>query len=406
MVFFCESWFLRGVQSAAFYYLSCTPCVDAKYRQKRKQEAVSTSEKHTVVTQQPGVIQQPRAFETNEAWAEEILRGPGPPPKYKGQNDILLRKLKRSNMNAELTARERDQQPTDHSLVDWPQDVVLPTPIREKCVLAPKDVVILTPPKKRTSLADVVAGASKTTKSNIEKRLSDSRPRNERKSSTIENLKDTLKSTLHSDKWNLKRYEREDEDLHVKELVKDKRSVRGTLSSWTTIRSTGISDSEYSNRPSANRMAGELGGNSQADWERLEYKEKSQPSSFILANPHLSREEATSYFEQGSSGIGSGSSGLAMANRMRTILQPRQNVIQYDWQRPKNPEINELHPPVVSNLPNTREEAAWMLLPPPKAAVMEGKLPPNTDAGNMRYPMCRVETPAQRVIDYTILLKE
>lgn len=39
----------------------------------------------------------------------------------------------------------------------------------------------------------------------------------------------------------------------------------------------------------------------------------------------------------------------------------------------RNPEINDLHPPVVSTHPRNRTETLWMLQPPPKAKVMEGK---------------------------------
>lgn len=39
----------------------------------------------------------------------------------------------------------------------------------------------------------------------------------------------------------------------------------------------------------------------------------------------------------------------------------------------RNPEINDLHPPVVSTQPRTRAETLWMVQPPPKAKVMEGK---------------------------------
>ena len=39
----------------------------------------------------------------------------------------------------------------------------------------------------------------------------------------------------------------------------------------------------------------------------------------------------------------------------------------------RNPAINDLHPPVVSTQPRDRTETLWMLQPPPKAKVMEGK---------------------------------
>lgn len=39
----------------------------------------------------------------------------------------------------------------------------------------------------------------------------------------------------------------------------------------------------------------------------------------------------------------------------------------------KNPPVNDLHPPVVSTQPASRDETRWMLQPPPTARVMEGK---------------------------------
>lgn len=39
----------------------------------------------------------------------------------------------------------------------------------------------------------------------------------------------------------------------------------------------------------------------------------------------------------------------------------------------KNPPVNDLHPPVVSTQPASRDETRWMLQPPPPAKVMEGK---------------------------------
>jgi hypothetical protein len=39
----------------------------------------------------------------------------------------------------------------------------------------------------------------------------------------------------------------------------------------------------------------------------------------------------------------------------------------------RNPPVNDLHPPVVSTAPSSRDETRWMLQPPPSAKVMEGK---------------------------------
>ncbi|KAG9232084.1 hypothetical protein BJ875DRAFT_536175 [Amylocarpus encephaloides] len=40
----------------------------------------------------------------------------------------------------------------------------------------------------------------------------------------------------------------------------------------------------------------------------------------------------------------------------------------------RNPPVNDLHPPVVSTQPLSRDETKWMLQPPPSAKVMEGKV--------------------------------
>jgi hypothetical protein len=42
---------------------------------------------------------------------------------------------------------------------------------------------------------------------------------------------------------------------------------------------------------------------------------------------------------------------------------------------PKNPPVNDYHPPVVSVHPSHRDAHRWMLQPPPPAKVMEGKIP-------------------------------
>jgi hypothetical protein len=42
---------------------------------------------------------------------------------------------------------------------------------------------------------------------------------------------------------------------------------------------------------------------------------------------------------------------------------------------PKNPPVNDYHPPVVSSKPAHRDGHRWMLQPPPSAKVMEGKIP-------------------------------
>lgn len=42
---------------------------------------------------------------------------------------------------------------------------------------------------------------------------------------------------------------------------------------------------------------------------------------------------------------------------------------------PKNPPVNEYHPPIVGSAPSHKNALQWMLQPPPPAKVMEGRIP-------------------------------
>jgi hypothetical protein len=85
-------WFLRGVQSAVYYYVSCTPYNEWKYKRKRAREAKETQP--DVVYTQPGLVRQPVAFQTNEGWGEEMVLGPGPPPEFKKKEHTFVRMMR------------------------------------------------------------------------------------------------------------------------------------------------------------------------------------------------------------------------------------------------------------------------------------------------------------------------
>ncbi|OJJ49792.1 hypothetical protein ASPZODRAFT_149267 [Penicilliopsis zonata CBS 506.65] len=76
-------WLYRGVQSAVFYYVTCTPCANTLDRRKRKKEAARAKRQqerlNALVTDQPRPFAQPTPFSTNDGWREEIAIGPGPP---------------------------------------------------------------------------------------------------------------------------------------------------------------------------------------------------------------------------------------------------------------------------------------------------------------------------------------
>lgn len=63
--------------------------------------------------------------------------------------------------------------------------------------------------------------------------------------------------------------------------------------------------------------------------------------------------------------------------RNRALTTDSSDSFDYGYAYARHPEVNDLHPPVVSQLPRTREECAWMIQPPPPAAVMEGRVHPD-----------------------------
>lgn len=67
----------RGIQSAIFYYLSCAPCAEARYRKKRRQEAAQTrAERELLQEEHPNSYRHPSPSSTNPYWQTEIAMGP------------------------------------------------------------------------------------------------------------------------------------------------------------------------------------------------------------------------------------------------------------------------------------------------------------------------------------------
>ncbi|KIW52825.1 hypothetical protein PV05_08442 [Exophiala xenobiotica] len=302
-------WFLRGVQSAIFYYVSLTPCLEFQHKRKRRREAKEARTAHAaqaeIITTQPQPVRQPRAFETNEAWAYELMLGPGPPKGWKA--DTLLR-----NVQKHMSKKEKESNKGPKaSEMPPPQSQPTPSPGLStqptQCSTRPSSSNTATTASEVAGPIDQKPGATP------------SRPHAERRlSSAFGNIKDTLRVNLHPDGWNWKRYNRDDEVLF------------------------GFSE----------RMRGL--------WNRA------------ISGSHHEEIEAQDV------------AGPSVQNRKRAATNESD---RYDYQRARNPEVNELHPPIVSQLPATRGEARWMLLPPPSAAVMAGKKQA-TEETQMRWPMC------------------
>ncbi|KAL9109352.1 MAG: hypothetical protein Q9227_005982 [Pyrenula ochraceoflavens] len=300
-------WLWRGIQSAIFYYIACTPCVEAKYQHKRRREAAKTKkERAALVTQQPSIILQPTPFETNQYWAEEIDAGPGPPKGRKGHEDI-----KKQIRKAEKALLARD--PTQ------PRCEIFPLGINPIASVHKTNI----PYFRNTKPPSTVAGTSITPNA--------STPAEQTQSPTpLGNIRDTLKASVDPTKWNRVRYERADEPL------------------W------GVGDS-------LSRM-----------WNRTTKPPKPERVEVRPQRSHRRARSLSTYFQSRHTPSASYSADYDSDTSSESSYNP--------WSSPpRNPAINDLHPPIVSSLPRTQAEVAWMLQPPPSAAVMAGRVHPEKD---------------------------
>ncbi|KAK4143223.1 uncharacterized protein C8A04DRAFT_29038 [Dichotomopilus funicola] len=79
--------------------------------------------------------------------------------------------------------------------------------------------------------------------------------------------------------------------------------------------------------------------------------------------------------------------GSSAGRYMESKLGLEKQVTEEDrhnfYYAPRNPPVNEYHPPVVSSKPAHKDALRWMLQPPPPAKVMEGKVPVTRSASMM-----------------------
>lgn len=80
--------FWRGAQSAVFYYVSCAPCSDARFRKKRKKEAArDRADRELLEVEMGGTLyRHPSPSSTNAHWQAEIALGPSTARRKKKTN--------------------------------------------------------------------------------------------------------------------------------------------------------------------------------------------------------------------------------------------------------------------------------------------------------------------------------
>jgi hypothetical protein len=263
--------YLAAAQSALFYFLACTPCNQLQHEHRTRQRAKREREiKERIVMEQPHLYRHPDPFQTNPYWDEEIRMGPSLPKKRKGSDG-----LSKSLSQRRLTAASRDGRPSIGT--------------GSSVVVSMSEMGSIASPRTSTNPINVPPLGSDPTVVQEEDPMSPT-------------LSKTVSISTSAD-WNLKRYQREDEELW------------GHESTWSGHK---LMD--------AIKQAGSTAGR---------YME----SKLGLEKQVTDEDRYNFYFT------------------------------------PRNPPVNDYHPPVVSSKPAHKDALRWMLQPPPPAKVMEGKVP-------------------------------
>ncbi|GKT41904.1 uncharacterized protein ColSpa_02085 [Colletotrichum spaethianum] len=80
------------------------------------------------------------------------------------------------------------------------------------------------------------------------------------------------------------------------------------------------------------------------------------------------------------------------------------------YRTPRNPPVNEYHPPIVGSKPSRPDALKWMLQPPPPAKLMEGRVPVartgSTSTVGSRRTMASEEPPLDRLVREKALKKK
>ncbi|KAK5956088.1 hypothetical protein OHC33_002661 [Knufia fluminis] len=378
MVFLTESWFWRGTQSAIFYYVSCTPWVEHKYSKKRKREAARAQKDRNddIIYQQPGIVRQPAPFQTNEEWAQEIVEGPGPPRGWK-KDQIWHNYHKRIKLE-DIKTRSRAQTATSSSSQtrnDW-MSLESPTssiPQQPPPVLAHDNGTYVH--NLRAS------GIAESSSESCEPR----RPLQSYDGAYDRDPSPGMSSTAVGSQPSTS-------PVHLRDVHPSSSHGTGTTGSKrSSFESSASSERNHAApRPSMEkRLSTAMDGFRDVmraalhpdKWNWIRYDRDDE----ILPNLN---EKMKSMWETMKVNANALSDEAAARLKQIETKESAPETQMEQWQRGTHPAVNDLHPPIVSQLPYSREEAKWMLMPPPSADVMMGRRRPDPFTDTKRRPMC------------------
>lgn len=376
MVFLTENWFWRGTQSAAWYYfLSCQPCLERKHNRKRRREAAKAKEEkgNSTIYTQPGVIRQPDPFETNEEWAQEIVQGPGPPKGWK--RDSIYFKYARKFQRGDVKDTQLRPRGITVDSTDSPAKSVF-TGITDASTAVESAQGL----QVAQSRADASAkNTNQLLRHNTENENQTSKVTSSNQSSTNDAEKGDTRDlqtsssretgTTGSKRSSFESVSTAERRTSVPRPSMEKRLSTGIFTAYDGFKETmrAALHPEHWNWIRYDRddeVLSNINERMRGVWDNVKGHVTFPPEETTLKLPQSPTEAAST------------------ENKVKK------------WQRGTHPAVNDLSPPIVSQLPYTKEEAQWMLLPPASADVMLGRARPDLFDDINRKPLCIVGRPA------------
>lgn len=117
------SWFWRGAQSAAFYYLSCTPWFSYLNERKREKERNQARAAKTGEDVEIGRYVHPLPSDTNPHWHEEMMMGPGLKRGRPSKDKAKSESTKRLNTGGQDSSVGENSMVTFSSIDDGLEDI-------------------------------------------------------------------------------------------------------------------------------------------------------------------------------------------------------------------------------------------------------------------------------------------
>lgn len=374
MVFLTESWFWRGTQSALFYYISCTPWLDKSRGRKLRKEAAKAREenKNSPIYTQPGVIRQPDPFETNEEWAQEIVEGPGPPKGWK-RDSIYFKYARKFQRGDAKDSQPRARGITVNSTESPAKSVYTgitdastavesthgPQEVQHSVGVGAKDFDTVSPLS-----SNILNGSKPSDTADVVQSSSRDGPRD--------------RGYTH--------------DLRTV-------SLRGTDTTGSR-RSSFESESTVERQASAPRPSMERRFSTAVDGFKEAMRAALHPEHWNWIR-YDRDDEILSNINERMKGMWDNVKGhmtFPLDEQTPKLPQLPAEAVSIEnevkkWQRGTHPTVNDLSPPIVSQLPYTKEEAQWMLLPPASADVMMGRARPDMFDDINRKPLCTIGRP-------------